>query len=160
MKKAIKILTALLICGIFFSTCKKYPDGGLHACARRNLLTKGDEAWQLKLYSVNGIDSTFLINTSDDPYYYSTTLLVFKYKDERTKFSIHNSKYIYHANLLEKKSVLTFSLYNKLGGPDQTEIFNPEKVNSPVWTVEKLKKKKLVLTANWNNSYTLIFERE
>lgn len=57
--------TGYILILIILSTCKKYEDGGIIRLNRKHLFgerkNNASKTWKLKLYEVNGIDSTQLI---------------------------------------------------------------------------------------------------
>ncbi len=58
-----KLLSILLFSMLLFTTCKKYPEGGLLRQGPKVFTTIKNEMWKLTLYEVNCIDGTFLIKT-------------------------------------------------------------------------------------------------
>ncbi len=158
MRIVFKILSVFLFLGLLFTRCKKYPDGGLHACAIRNLLTDDNDPWKLKLYEVNGIDSTNLINTGGDSYFYENTLAIFREKKSE-KLQIQCRNYLYNAILANNKAELSLSFLTKGIGSTQREILNPENLTGVTWKIERLKKKQLILLGSSTYYYRLVFEK-
>jgi hypothetical protein len=162
MKNLHKLIFFTGLVSIIFFGCKKYPEGGLHMCAYKHLITDGNSCWKLTVYEVNGSDSTHLISASADPHYYSCTLIIERANKSKKEFYVTNSQYNYFASLESDKSLLKFKLTNKTSFQtgDVREIINPENMEEPIWVIEKLKKNELVLTATFTNSYVLKFEKK
>jgi hypothetical protein len=79
---------------MLFTTCKKYPEGGFLRQGPKTLIADNRGDWRLKLYEVNGIDSTNLISSGID--LSVDCFNFFSYKDVSTKKylgSMHFFKY-------------------------------------------------------------------
>jgi hypothetical protein len=67
--KTLKLFLLITITILFFTTCKKYPEGGWSNMAIRHLFgghKKGSsKTWHIKKYEVNGIDSTIYITPAN-----------------------------------------------------------------------------------------------
>jgi hypothetical protein len=160
MKNLFSILFFTVFISLMFFACKKYPEGGLKMYAIKHLVTKTGCAWNLTRYEVNNIDSTNLVNTCGIQEFYKLNLQIFKTKNEEHDISIHNIQYIYKGYMKDARSSLKLKLHNKGVGVETREILNPENVTEPIWLIEKLKKDKLILIANWSRKYRLIFEKK
>jgi len=175
MKVILKYLV-FVIALFALSTCKKYDEGGYVHKRIKNLFGKNDDgakkSWKLKLYEVNGIDSTQLIQGVD------------KYIDDSNnfiKFSIGQSKSKdYFANTIvynllisvDKKAKLLSigsGLNDVIHSNDSTQcflesntiicqrnIFNPEKNRFAEWEIKKLTSDELIITKQLNNNYKII----
>ncbi|MBK9282833.1 MAG: hypothetical protein IPM51_00775 [Sphingobacteriaceae bacterium] len=79
-------------------TCKKYDEGGLVARRCKNLFggTKSgsSKTWKLKKYEVDGIDSTYLINTGGIPDFYEKHLTI-TLVDKKDMCSYNASSFIF-----------------------------------------------------------------
>ncbi|MBC7861659.1 MAG: hypothetical protein IAF38_01720 [Bacteroidia bacterium] len=155
-----RTLICLLIVSITFTTCKKYPEGGLQAFAFKHLLTDNNDSWKLKLYEVNGIDSTYLINAGGTSGLYSQALSAFKLNNESKAkdLSLRSGGYFYEGYFKQGRSQLLFNCVGQATNPLR-EIFNPEKTNLPIWVIDLLKKDKVIFTAKWDNFYKIILEK-
>ncbi|MBI4929161.1 MAG: hypothetical protein HY841_00240 [Bacteroidetes bacterium] len=66
MKKIISYCLLFCFCTLFFTTCKKYPEGP--KVSLRTKMARITGVWDVEYYEVDGIDSTSYILNS--PYYY------------------------------------------------------------------------------------------
>jgi hypothetical protein len=175
-----KIITIVL--GLFFAlvltNCKKYPDGGFVHQTNKHLLgankVGSSKIWKLKLYEVNGIDSTHLIqgaNTIPDFY---DKFVTFKYSVKEVSIQ-HITKtftqnYIGYVDNKDKKILFA---YDWLSHEDsmqckkinnqlycQRNVFFPEFLTrNPAWNINKLTKDELILKIELSNSYKIILTK-
>lgn len=174
MKKLIiYLLSAAII--ITLCTCKKYEEGGFVQLSRKHLFgerrNNASKKWKLKLFEVNGIDSTNLIpgiiqipNFHDD--FITFTL------DNKDGYTGKANTFIFNYNIN-----LGFSPSKELGvvyanSPmkhlDSTQcdlsknictrnLLIPEfpRITS-TWQIVKLKKNELIIIMNQRNNYKII----
>ena len=161
-----KKLSIFLLIIVALTTCKKYPEGGFVNQTRKHLFgghNVGDsKTWKLKLYEVNGIDSTYLIRNSATPDFYDIT------------FEMTNKKYSnFTANTVFQKytgsvgETFNITFYDiELTQQDSIQcksticyrnIFIPELgTKNRGWNVEKLTSTEIIINKSINNSYRII----
>ena len=154
-----KTLYALVICIVFMTTCKKYPEGGFTKRGPKNIFG----TWRLTLYEVDGIDSTELINYNNDERYkqidvkkeqtkyspnfyikaFAASSNVFRFQDNNTKISLNTGG--------------GYILVKNCGGTPMTcikEFLNPEGPQV-TWEILELTKHELHLTFKQAHSYII-----
>lgn len=163
MKKFTIIVTSIVL-SLFFTTCKKYPDGGNNFRAYQKILGY----YRLALYEVNGIDSTNLINYNNNEDYKEIWI---RESDVKTNsgFNITALKpglSFGGATIFEdkKKKILVHPSYKGFGNSCSANqsffpkccrlIFYPEGQNT-YWVIEKLTRKELVLSCQLTNAYKI-----
>ena len=171
-----QIFKYLFFTFIFFAliTCKKYDEGGFLKQTRIHLFggTKvgSKKTWKLKLYEVNGIDSTMLIqgaNTIPDFYDKCITFTYDGGKNSRYLAEMFMYKYRGGYSYLKTEENISFATYSltdtlrckTLNNSNycNREIFKPEKINqSYIWKIKKLTRKEFIITYNSINSYKII----
>jgi hypothetical protein len=169
------IICLLLFAGCF-NTCKKYEEGGLVYRSKKNLFggnNVGDsKTWKLKLYEVNNIDSTYLIQGSGVPDFYERHI-TFSLSDKRySDFYAESYIYKFNGTIEQSEKSLYIGLSRSEFGEDSLQcrlingtnycardIFNPEIKNfSSQWKVNRLTSKELIITKQMSNSYRIILE--
>lgn len=165
------LITYILISlGVFslFTTCKKYPEGGLHF----NYLNKLEGKWKLKLYEVNGIDSTYLTQGANTiPNYiddFAGFATVHSGKRAQIKLSNHLRNYsvsIYYKNPeimgISQGNNSNFDSTGCLSYDSQKcqrDLFNPVNERYFNWKIEKLTKKEMILISNTYNYKIILFK--
>ena len=167
-----KILLNILLLFLLFtlSTCKKYPDGGFTRQGPKTFITDKAGVWQLALYEVNGIDSTFLLPEGTEvDQYYSTFMTCSKYSKYEKKgyYYCTASMFIYDLSFQNKNRLMAFTpKNNKYCIPFKTftnfcfrELLCPESFSTTIWEIEKLRDKECVIRTNLKNTYKIILKR-
>ncbi|MBA3665341.1 MAG: hypothetical protein H0W61_14175 [Bacteroidetes bacterium] len=158
----------------FLTACHKYPEGGFVFQRIKHLFGDNKDmahkGWKLKLYEVNGIDSTEMIkgrNLSSDG---EGNFIVFSiaWAHSRTYFA---GTYVYHYTMSIDKKAKLFSIGSELNANDndtsqcfirnniltcQRNIFNPERNRATEWSIRKLTKTKLIITKSLVNTYKIV----
>lgn len=161
MKKSILVFIAGFSILVFFTTCKKYPEGGYYF----NYLKKIEGTWQLKLYEVNGIDSTYLTQGANSIENYIGDFASFAVvnKGKRAQIRLNNHLRNYSVLMYHKKPELMGIKEGNNSSFDSTgcvaynsqlcqrDIFNPTNEKQFNWKIEKLTKKELILISNIYN---------
>ncbi len=159
-----------------FTTCQKYPDGGLVDDTIINLFGKNidlsSKQWTLNTYEVNGIDSTNLIMGANT---------IPNFRENFIKFYISNAKgriyyadtYLYH-NVIYfengKETITIGSGQNDLNYKNDTlqcfvknlvltcerNILNPEKNKYCTWSIKKLTSSEFIIGMQLVNNYRII----
>jgi hypothetical protein len=163
--KLLRILSLLLFAACF-NDCKKYEEGGWTRLTRKHLFggnNIGDnKTWKLKLFEVNGVDSTEIIkqNLPDNFFEVTFTLTDPKYINLSANTGIFK-----HGGSVGDKTLL-------LGYEDTTgckniggtyfcsrDFLSPEYNKwSKIWDIRRLTSKEIVIETNWKlrNSYRVI----
>jgi len=173
MKHILLIVTGSIL---LFTTCKKYPEGGFVNQTRKHLFGGNDvgdsKTWKLKLYEVNGIDSTYLIQGANNipDFYGKFVTFIYEGKDPSPVFSAKTFAYEYGGvfDKLEKEITLGYDPNPK----DSTQCKNIQNSTYCVrnllfpeynqygkkWSIKKLTKKECILESNFKlkNSYKII----
>ena len=168
------IIALSLISALLFNTCKKYPEGGLVYYRIKHLFGKNadqaSKSWKLKLYEVNGIDSTNLFQGAnsyiDDQQNFVIFLL---YNCKGQTYGAHTNLYDYAMSVDKDAKTLGFgtllSAYNNdtsqcfLKNNNltcQRNILNPEKNKSTEWNIRDLTATELTISKQLNNNYKII----
>ncbi len=163
----------MLVC-FFLSTCKKYPEGGFVNQTRKHLFGGnhvGDsKTWKLKLYEVNGIDSTGLIQNGSTLDFYDITfkLVDKKYKDfeANTLFQQYRgstgSKFnitFYDIEPTKQDSMRCKQLNNSM--VCYRNIYIPEiRIKNREWIIEKITANELIISKSISNSYRIILNKK
>lgn len=182
MKKTLKHILLLITCFTLL-TCKKYDEGGWIRRTCKNLFggnKVGDsKTWKLKKYEVNGIDSTYLINTGGIPDFYERHV-EFIYTEKGDPSITYNAN-TFLANYFGKLSIngkqLTLANKNNpLSKSDSLQcktlsgqIFCSRNLLYPeindwakIWNIKKLTKSELVIISSYQlkNEYRIEFENQ
>ena len=153
MLKKIKILVCCLITILFFTTCKKYPDGPVFSL--RTVLNRLAGTYELDKFIVNDIDSTNLVppcnqrttlehTTSDGRYYF--------------KFDRHANIYGLDANgayflSSDKKNIaISYNNGNNYNPPftQGRNILYPVKQSNGEWQIRRLTNKEFWIKAEFS----------
>jgi hypothetical protein len=159
MKHKIFISVFIISCGLLFTTCKKYPEGGTEKDGQKNLINK----WQLTLYEVDGIDSTNLINYNGNENYKQLTFTPAQALSNTTfGIVLGVNNYGYKLIFTSNNEVLNITSQSYSGakycdtGLCIKEIFTPES-NSTSWKILKLDSKEWHIQSQQIHSYNLKF---
>ncbi|HRH10585.1 MAG TPA: hypothetical protein PLU73_03685 [Bacteroidia bacterium] len=172
MKKALKYILLVVTCFTLL-TCKKYDEGGFVRQTCKNLFggnKAGDsKTWKLKKYEVNGIDSTYLINTGGIPDFYEKFLtLKLESKKEFNKYTGTSGFYLYEGKVSTNYREIVIGNLNSLNTiQSQCGILNNNSfcsrnilypdLNPPrSWSIIKLTNKEFILTIQKSNTYKVI----
>ncbi|MBK9282831.1 MAG: hypothetical protein IPM51_00765 [Sphingobacteriaceae bacterium] len=180
MKKLFNIIFLIGICSVLL-TCKKYDEGGWIRRTCKNLFggnKVGDsKTWKLKKYEVNGIDSTYLINTGGIPDFYEKTIK-FTYNSEGDPsigYLANTFVYEYSGKIVPKSEYFTLGMSHwPINQEDSAQcksinsiyycsrnLLFPElkDIYSKQWMINKLTKNELIIVSDYRleNSYKLIF---
>lgn len=171
--KIIKYIFIFFLVVIVFNSFKKYPEGGFRKRGPKTFITDKKVQWKLSLYEVNGIDSTYLIQTpivNGNDFY--KDFLCCNYIDKKDYgdlllCGVHN--YSYGTRFIHKNSEISFStaygvkgqcVSSPSGTSCQRNMFNPEGEGEVVFKIQKLKDNECILTTKLNNSYKIILTRK
>jgi hypothetical protein len=164
-----KIYILLFIIGLSYSSCKKYSDGGFYKQGPKTFINYKKAQWKLSLYEVNGVDSTYLIQTpmvSGNDFYKDFLYCNYINKKENNDLYANNHNYNYLIKFTNKNAQISFEngaisqcLNTSTGVSCQRNIFNPEGTNKVLFTILKLKDNECILTTQLNNSYKIILTR-
>ena len=168
LKKAIAYFTIACAIILFFTTCKKYPEGGWSNMALKHLFGGLDNGaskiWQLSLYEVNGIDSTKYIIPNNG---------VTNFENDNVQFLLHSKKDAKYEiglryqrlnfDLSKDKRLMTINKneYGNVcsGNSCERNIFAPDIISTGYieWKIIKLKKNELIIMSTIkNNNYKII----
>ncbi|MBA2610839.1 MAG: hypothetical protein H0U95_02635 [Bacteroidetes bacterium] len=167
-----KIYILLFIVGLSHSGCKKYPEGDFRKQGPKTFITDKKALWSLALYEVNGIDSTYLIQTPLTSGNFYKGFLSSTYPDKKEYGKLifcSNHNYSYGTRFINKNSEISF--ITARGGPDQCinsqsgtscqrNIFNPEGIAEIIFKIQKLKDKECILTCQLTNNYKIILTKD
>lgn len=161
------------------STCKKYPEGGFVNQTRKHLFGGnhvGDsKTWKLKLYEVNGIDSTYLIQGANSipDFYEKFVTFTYEGKETSVKYSAKTftNKYTGSIGTVYKEIGINYDWTNHEDSSQcklinntiycERNILFPEFLDrNATWSIEKLTKKELIITENRKNAYRIILAHE
>jgi hypothetical protein len=168
MKDYKHIFILIFAAVLLLSNCKKYPEGGFLRQGPKTLITGKQPVWQLKLYQVNDIDSTYLIPGIDSiPDYYSYFMTFSKEKCISEKcYYAGIPLFFYKVSFSNKNRNITF--FNESGAkacyyknnPNicARNILCPEQSNTE-WKIIKLRDKECILKCELYNSYKVILIR-
>lgn len=147
----------LFACLVLLTTCKKYHDGGYHFNAFKHL----EGQWKLKLYEVDGIDSTMLTQgaTTIPDYQEEFARFPMLHTGKRREIKLENHYRDYEVTMGNKKrSIISVTnsnnsnfdpsgclLYNSQ--KCQRDVFNPTNDSYFNWKIDKLTKNELVLVS-------------
>jgi hypothetical protein len=156
------------------STCKKYPEGGFVNQTRKHLFggnNVGDsKTWKLKLYEVNGIDSTELIQNASTLDFYDIT---FKLTDKKYKNFEANTLFQQYRGSAGSKFNITFydieptkqdsaqckQLSNSM--VCYRNIYIPEiGFKNREWTIEKITTNELIISKSISNRYRITLNKK
>lgn len=172
----------VILLGFFimlFWQCKKYDEGGNVFRSKYRLLGSnndgGRKSWKLRLYQVNGIDSTYLIKGPQNwPTFYSEFAIFYRSSNDNKYFQTSTYLYEYHTRFdsIKSKKYLTFGdmnyykTYNNQFGVLNGDtiycrnLFCPEALVGPriwyhKWQVKKLTNNELIIEMKRNNEYRI-----
>ena len=165
-----------LVLSMVLLTCKKYDEGGLVMLTRKHLFgghKNGDsKTWKLKKFEVNGIDSTFLINTWGIPDFYEKFITFKLVNAKEYKYEAYTFMHLYYGTLELSTKYFTLGP-GSMNKEDSTQckeisgiiycardILRPETFNGAyLWEIDKLKSNALVIpNSQHKNRYKLFFE--
>ena len=182
-KKIITSFTIVCASILLFTTCKKYPEGGLLYQSYKHLFggnkAGSSKTWKLKLYEVNEIDSTYLIegaNTIPDFYNKFITFNLDEKHRSSQPFTANTFLFNYQGLMISSNDHTIFYIgyktYNNREDSVQCKtkdmntycsrnIFYPEGYFKWNWTIKKLTRKEAVFTSApstpyQKNSYKII----
>ncbi|MES2132616.1 MAG: hypothetical protein V4506_09705 [Bacteroidota bacterium] len=177
--KTLYITIVITFVLLTLSTCKKYPDGGFVNQTRMHLFgghKVGDsKTWKLKLYEVNGIDSTYLIQGAGSIPDFYDKFVTFTYtgKEGSAKYQANTFLYDYSGTIgtTYKEIALAIS-HDPLNKQDSLQCKNINGTNycsrnllfpeindyAKIWNIKKLTKKECALESTFHlkNSYKII----
>jgi len=146
----------LFACLVLLTTCKKYHDGGYHFNAFKHL----EGQWKLKLYEVDGIDSTLLTQGATTiPDYlekFADFPMVHSGKRRQMKLYNHYRYYEVYINNNERDAISVYKSsdrFDSLGCLSnnsqmcQRDVFNPTNEKTFNWKIDKLTKEELILVS-------------
>jgi hypothetical protein len=163
---------SIIFLSLTLSTCKKFNEGGLLALSRKHLFGErkdnASKTWKLKLYEVNGIDSTYLIpGTSQIPNYYDQ-FITFKL-DNKEGYTYKANTFLYeyfgYANYAGNKEIGiscsggTFSQCRQINNTTicVRNILQPEgPFSKNNWHINKLTTSEFIFSLSLQNSYRII----
>jgi hypothetical protein len=167
--KTYLILFALIT---LLTNCKKYEDGGIVKLGRKHLFghrkNNATKTWKLKLYEVNGIDSTQLIPGANQiPDFYEKHI-TFKL-DNKEGFSFTAQTFLFNYNgiidnVYKEMTIGPSNIQDSsqcIGIVCSRNLLLPEGFNKGrLWKIIKLTKKEFIINndVNMKNRYKLIFE--
>lgn len=173
--KAIFKYLLLFSLSFILVTCKKYDEGGFVKQTNRHLFghnkSGSNKTWKLKLYEVNGIDSTYIIPGNGSVLDYYNKFITFKIlSNENDSYSANNSFYNYSVNIDRAYKKLLIGPIRTINIEDSTQcysinsntvcvrnIFFPEvDAKTFLWKIIKLTKNEFILTIELKNSYKII----
>ncbi len=154
----ILIITIIILC---LTTCKKYDEGGFLKQTNKNLFgankVGSKKTWHLKLFEVNGIDSTGLIKGA---YNLKTIDFILFNIEVSTTMQVNYSIYSLKTGIskLEKNFGTSLKDSNQCSnGICVRNIFAPELNPKGVsWSIVKLSKKEFIIKSNLINNYKII----
>lgn len=168
---------------VMLSNCKKYPEGGFVNQTRKHLFGGNDvgdsKTWKLKLYEVNGIDSTYLIqgaNSIPDFYEKFVTFTYSEKGDPSVGYQANTYICDYQGKFDDVYKQLTLAiLHRPINKEDSLQcktmngvqycgrnLFYPEFNNSnKLWDIKKLTKKECILESTFKlkHSYKIILSQ-
>lgn len=164
MKKLNTILL-LLITILVSTTCKKYSEGGWSNVAIKHLFggtqSAAEKTWKLKLYEVNGIDSTFFISPGNGVTHFENETITFGISNARAHdydfvMKVYGSGFSFDK---QKKSIEFTTIGNTCkNGICERSIFYPEtNLSYGNWSILKLTKHEFILSNIGTNHYKIIF---
>jgi hypothetical protein len=174
LKRTLIYFTIVCAIGLLFTTCRKYPEGGWSNVAIKHLFggnhDNSSKTWKLKLYEVNGIDSTSFIIPGNGFTSFQNNEVVFKIIKRKSRdFESRSKSYFFRMDLSsDKNKEITFiggcwgfgtALPQCYSGICERSIFNPFIEKYPIWKIIRLKKDELVITSSTrDNSYKIILK--
>lgn len=169
MNKLFRNIIVFAVIVAFFNSCHKYPEGGWSNVAIKHLFGSNKDGatktWKLKLYEVNGIDSTSYLLPGNG---------LTNFQNNEIKFSIITARandyfassviFSYGLGFSKDKKMIKFMGGLSTGNIDQCNsgicergIFNPNIIDSFVdWKIIKLKSDEFIITTSLTNSYKII----
>jgi len=173
MKTVLKHLTLIIIL-FSLTTCEKYDEGGLVRKRIKSLFGKNEDhatkLWKLKLYEVNGIDSTSLFQGSNLNFDDNGNYMNFQISYSRAHI-YHATTYVYVYGISIDKDAKLLSMGSELHASNndtsqcflknniftcQRNIFNPEKNKFAEWGIKKLTENELIIVVQLINNYKII----
>ncbi|MGZ3900331.1 MAG: hypothetical protein ACXVNO_10730 [Bacteroidia bacterium] len=153
---------------VTLSTCKKYPEGGWTNVAIKHLFggkeSQSSKTWKLKLYEVNGIDSTAYITAGNGVTNFQNDEVIFKITTARYKDYFIKSVVFEQGIALSKDKRYITTLNPNINQCltstfCERNIFSPEaETNLYKWKIIKLINSELIITGNFKNSYKIILK--
>lgn len=159
---------------LLFTTCKKYPEGGFVNQTRKHLFGGNDvgdsKTWKLKLYEVNGIDSTELIQNAYTLDFYDIT---FKLTDKKGKSFEANTQFqqyrgsvgskfnitFYDIDLTKQDSIQCKQLNNSM--ICYRNIYIPEiGIKNREWIIEKITANELIISKIISSYYRITLSKK
>ena len=173
--KTLKLFLLICITVTGFTTCKKYPEGGWSNVAIKHLFggnhDNATKTWKLKLYEVNGIDSTGFITAGNGFTNFQNDAVLFTIKTRKgNDYKSTSLVYEYRIDLSKtdhKTLIFTGGSLDVVSNSQcyksvcERNIFNPSFLANPymIWKILKLKSDELILSGNNNGfSYKLILK--
>ncbi|MCW3076880.1 MAG: hypothetical protein JWO32_1489 [Bacteroidetes bacterium] len=159
----------LIVVGLLLTltTCHKYPEGGWSNVAIRHLFggTEGNskKVWKIKLYEVNGIDSTAYLFSGNGITNFENVSMTLRLNNARAHdYYFYTSIFKGVLQFNENKNITHIAFpnnkYNCLNNVCERNIYYPEFNGSGFfWKIVRLKKNELILTNSATNNYKLIF---
>lgn len=160
MRKDLFIVGIICCMGLFFTSCKKYPEGGYE---NRGPKVLQKHSWILTLYEVNGIDSTSLINYNGTEEYKDVLFYKEAGKYNHQLYAENSGGFIYQIYFTENNSKITFSdeyYISKrcfVNGLCFRLFFTPEE-NAYRWNILKLNNNEFIIECAQKNTYKLKFK--
>lgn len=165
--KTLKLIILFIAITLLFTTCKRYPEGGWSNVAITHLfgVNETDRVWKLKLYEVNGIDSTKYITSGNGYTSFENNELKFQNITTSKNLIVFTKVYKYTFEFTNRKKT-SFLIYPNDNSNDiycknsicERNILNPENTKFTVfeWKIIKLKRHELIITSNKINNYKII----
>ena len=164
--KYIYLFTMLLSLALF-TTCRKYPEGGWSNVAVKHLfgnnLDNATKTWKLKLYEVNGIDSTGFITPGNGVTNFENDEVVFKIVKRHSRdYNVSSKSCFFRLDLSKDKNKEMVFIGGSWGygttspqcynGICERNIFYPFSAGSSyvAWKILKLKNDELIISSEKN----------
>ncbi|MBL7911883.1 MAG: hypothetical protein JNJ41_12570 [Bacteroidia bacterium] len=170
-------ISLILLFALIFNTCKKYPEGGFVYNRIKHLFGKNkdhsEKLWKLKLYEVNGIDSTTLFQGADKYLNSSHDFVRFHISEAHAR-NYSTQIFLYNYSVDIDKDAKLMSMGTDLGYYNndssqcflkgnitvcQRNIFNPEKNKFCEWDIRKITKDEVIITKQLTNNYKIILRQ-
>jgi hypothetical protein len=169
MKNRLTRILLLFTLILIASTCHKYPEGGWSNVAIKHLFggnkDGSQKVWHLKLYEVDGIDSTFYLSPGNGSTNFTNEAVVFKITTARYKDYFIKTQVFEQGIKLSthKKNIETINpgimQCSTIQLKCERNIFSPESnTNFYSWKIIKLTTKELILSGFFQSSYKIILK--
>ena len=164
LNRTLIYFTIVCAIGLLFTTCRKYPEGGWSNVAIKHLFggnhDNSSKTWKLKLYEVNGIDSTSFITPGNGFTSFQNNEVVFKISMKRYKDYFINSKtFSLGVEFIDNKRKLNVGAAFEdqcINGICERDIFRPERdKHSFEWKIIKLTNNELILQGKFKSNYII-----